>query len=202
MKKSTILIAFLAVMSATSAARAEEFNMNFDGKLGAQSMHSIFTAGHNLVPASVSQEPKAQAVEGAPKAVRFMSHKAKLAQLEVLKNINAKVIRNEKLTSLLEAQGTEIWFYENTVSIINADMNGRFTIRDEKMFRAVYNAQSKTRFDPVDLLVIGIVEVAHNITNGIQEYGSWPPVPDNGMANYDPVTGNDFTPGWGRAKKQ
>lgn len=51
MKKSTILIAVLAVMSAISVARAEEFKMDFDGNLKSQSMHDIFANSHQFIPA-------------------------------------------------------------------------------------------------------------------------------------------------------
>ena len=187
MKKNSILIAAFAVIVAASAAKAQ---VDFDGKFGAQSMHSIFSAGHNIIPTSVSQgiiqpeNPTMQAVAEEAKVARVMSYKVLQLQIEVLKNINTNLIKNEKLGALLETPGTEIWFQGNIVTVINVDMKGRFIIRDRNVSQAVCAAQSgDQRFDPVDLVVIGIVEVAHIISNGIQEYGSWPPVPDNGTAN-------------------
>jgi hypothetical protein len=54
MKKSNMLIAVFAVLAAASVAKAEEIKIDFDGGnkgLQPQSMHSIFAAAHNIVPA-------------------------------------------------------------------------------------------------------------------------------------------------------
>jgi hypothetical protein len=53
MKKSNMLIAVFAVLAAASVAKAENMEVNFDGQKGLQpqSMHSIFAAAHNIVPA-------------------------------------------------------------------------------------------------------------------------------------------------------
>lgn len=49
MKK--MMIAVFAIMAAGSAAKAEEINIDFDGKFKPQSMHEIFANGHQLLPA-------------------------------------------------------------------------------------------------------------------------------------------------------
>jgi len=53
MKKSNMLIAVFAVLVAASVAKAEEVKVDFDGGKGfqAQSMHDIFAAAHNIIPA-------------------------------------------------------------------------------------------------------------------------------------------------------
>lgn len=79
MKRNSVLIAVAAVLAAASPAKAE-MNINFDGSMGPQSMHSIFAAGHNLVPASALQQAAPRASEAAPvlrgKAIDPATYKA------------------------------------------------------------------------------------------------------------------------------
>ncbi len=55
MKKGNILIAVTAILTAASVARAGEIELDFDGgkNFAAQSLHSIFAAGHTIIPEGV-----------------------------------------------------------------------------------------------------------------------------------------------------
>lgn len=58
MKKMNVLAAVVAVLAAASVAGAQEIKVDFDGaKKGfqAQSMHDIFAAAHNIVPAGLAK---------------------------------------------------------------------------------------------------------------------------------------------------
>lgn len=205
MKKSNMLIAVFAVLAAASVAKAQ---VNFDGRAGIkpQTLHSIFSASHQIIPEGAIKPAQAidtvKATEkeaDAEKAYRSLSYKIQKAQLAVLADINASVIRSAKLEMLIGAHGTEVWFYSGTILVLNSDLKAVFTIDDAGMLRAVASAGNS---DQRNGTLAGILaEGVHTIWNSLNEYGSWPPVPDSGMANYDPVIGQDFSPGWGKSIK-
>lgn len=206
MKKSNILIVMLAVIAVASVAGAVEV-VDFDGKFKPQSMHDLFAAGHQLLPAAALDTkpalPNSNSSISGEKTYRSISYKVQQAQLAALADINSRVIRDARLERLLRAPGTEAWFSGARTLVINADLKSGFAINDAGITTAVASAGFSGQKAAVvdDAIFAGIVaEGAKVIWNSITEYASWPPVPDSGMANYDPVTGNDFSPGWGRRK--
>ncbi len=65
MKKINVLVAVFSILSMAAVAKAQDISVDFDGaqKIKPQSMHEMFAATHQIVPASVLKE--APAISGA-----------------------------------------------------------------------------------------------------------------------------------------
>jgi hypothetical protein len=230
MKKSNMLIAVFAVLAAVSVAKAENAEVNFDGGskgLKPQSMHSIFAAAHSIVPAGTlktdsetnkrllggSGDPccddptilcyapcEPTELRGAGYRMVRRAHEEKA--IEKLKKINADKINDRQLAVLLDAPGTELWYVEGGIHILNRELKGRFSVNSQAIVNEMIPPAGSDRAAGLDDWAVGwAIDYAIDHTVGlIQEYGSWPPVPDDGMADYNPVIGQDFSPGWGRSK--
>jgi hypothetical protein len=232
MKKSNMLIAVFAVLAAASVAKAGEVAVDFDGGKGfqPQSMHDIFAAAHQLVPAGALKtdaETNKRILGGGsgdpccddptilcyapcePEGFRAAGYRMKRAgeerkAIEKLKVINADRIKAGALAILLEAPGTEVWYVKGGLRILNRELNGRFSVNSQEIVNEMLQKTGSDKIAGLDDWAAGWgIDYAIDHTIGlIQEYGSWPPVPDSGMANYDPVIGQDFSPGWGRGRRQ